>query len=173
MNAKNILAAAALAVTCVAPSLAHADVVEHLTMNFTSGATFSGNVTMADDFSHYTAVTGTLSGGGYGTDSFGWIWNSYNFSSGPQNYSDFLMDNSGGNWIQLAINYSNPQHLTFTTGVSYGATDNYIDYRDAMVSGSIRNLSAVPEADSFAMLLLGLGVVGAFARKSRARVARA
>ncbi len=173
MNAKNILAATALAAACVAPTLARADVVEHVNMNFLSGATFAGDVTMADDFSHYVSVTGTLSGGGYGTDSFGWIWSTPNFSSGVDNYSNWLMATSGAHFIQLAINYSDPEQLTFTHGVSYQGDDNYINYSDAMVSGTIRNLSAVPEADSVAMLLLGLGLVGAFARKSRARTARA
>jgi hypothetical protein len=167
MNTPRILSAAALVAACFAPTLASASVVEHVTMNFASGATFSGDVTFADDLSSYTGVDGTLSGGSYGTESINWIWSTNNFSSGTDNFSNWLM--GSGHYIQLAYNYSNPAQLTFTSGISYSGTDNYINYSDAFVSGTIGNPSAVPEASNLAMLLAGLGAMGLAARRQRAR----
>lgn len=173
MHAKTILAAATLAVACALPSIARADHVEQVDMSFASGATFSGVVTIADDFSQFTGVNGTLTGGGYGTDAINWIWDDINYSTGSNNLSNFLMDGTGtpgvgGSYawfVQLAVNYSNPSNLTFTHGASYGGTDNYVEYSDAFVSGTI---SAVPETSNAALVLLGLGMVGALGRKARA-----
>ena len=170
MTMKTAFATAALAAVCVLPALARADVVEHVTMDFSSGATFSGDVTMANDFSHYVSVTGTLSGGNYGNESFGYIWDTYNWSSGANNYSEWLMSSDSNFYIQLAINYANPNQLAFTTGVSYQGDDNFINYSDSMVSGSI---SAVPESGNLAMMMLGLGVIGALGRKARASAKQA
>jgi hypothetical protein len=156
---------------------AQASVVQSVNMTFQSGATFSGQVTFANDFSIVEAVTGTLNGYQFGTngylgsgsDSINWVWsNGANFSSGADNYSTFLMDGPGSgysnsgiysNWIQFAYNYSGAPNLTFTSGVSYGAYDNYVDYQDPLVSGSI---GAVPEPGSLTLLGLGFTSMGAF-----------
>lgn len=171
-HAKSLIAAATVAAACITPTLARASVITDVDMTFASGATFEGTVTFTNDFSKATAVTGTLSGGGYGTDSINWVWDTSNYSSGANNYSNFLMDgsppNAYGHWVQLAINYADPAHLAFTTGLSYGGTDNWVNYSDSFVSGTI---SAVPEADSWAMLMLGVAGLAAVARKRRARSA--
>ena len=177
MHAKTVLAAATLAVACALPSIARADLAEQVDMSFASGATFSGVVTIADDFSHFTGVNGTLSGGGYGTDAINWVWDYTNYSTGSNNLSNFLMDGDGtpgadaantghyAYFVQLAVNGADPSHLSFTSGASYGGTDNDVEYSDAFVSGTI---SAVPETSNATLLLLGLGVVSAMTRKARA-----
>jgi hypothetical protein len=141
---------------------AHADVILRVDMAFESGATFSGQVTFLGDFSRYIAVTGTLYGYQYGltghtgpddSDSISWVWPG-NYSIGPQNFSSWLMDGTNDdpdhphyfNFIELAYNYSNAPTLVFTSNASYidslsGFFDNYVDYRDPMISGSF---SAVP-----------------------------
>jgi hypothetical protein len=179
MKNKVFLSIAAVTAACLSPTFASANVVESIDMQFQSGATFVGDVTFTDNFSAATAVSGTLSGAGYGTDSINWVWsNGTNYSTGANNYSDFLMDGPGSgyvstgsynNWIQLSINYADPNQLVFASGVSYGSFDNFVDYVDPMVSGSINGVSAVPEAGTWAMLMLGLGAVGFALRKTRVK----
>jgi hypothetical protein len=168
---KAIIGGAALLASSVICSAASASVVEAVNMTFQSGATFSGDVTFANDFSSYNAVTGTLSGGPYGTDSINWVWDAQNYSTGSNNFSNFLMDGSGANevgtwsnFIQFAYNYSGAPTLSFTSGVSYGSFDNYVNYNDPLVSGSI---SAVPEASTWAMMILGFAGVGFMAYRRK------
>ena len=174
MNMKAIIGGAALLASSVICSAASASVVEAVNMTFQSGATFSGDVTFANDFSSYNAVTGTLSGGPYGTDSINWVWDANNYSTGPNNFSNFLMDGSGanevGSWsnfIQFAYNYSGAPTLSFTSGVSYGSFDNYVNYNDPLVSGSISSISAVPEPSTWAMMILGFAGIGFMAYRRR------
>jgi len=168
---KKQLTALALAMASLAPVLANAGVVENVDMTFQSGATFVGSVTFADDFSAATNVSGTLSGGSYGSEAIDWVWApSANFSSGTDNYSNFLMSGSPQGWanfIQIAVNYSDPAQLVFTSGKSYDGTDNYIDYSDRMVSGSIS--SAVPETSSALMTAFGAAALFMFTRRKNRR----
>ncbi len=172
MKLMNILAGTAFAVLGV--TSANATILLHIDETFASGATVVGTVTAANDYSSFTAVDATLSGGSYGSDHLGWIWDpSTNFdTNGGKVYGNFLMDGSqGGGYTYfdtISINYSNPSHPVFdTTGSvlsAYGG--NNINYVDPMVHGSI---SAVPELSTWAMMLAGfagLGFVGY--RRSRA-----
>jgi len=161
-------AAAALALAAVP---VRATVLENVTMNFASGATFSGEVGFADDFSAIIGVDGLLSGGGYGSDPIGWVWDANNYSSGDGNLSNFLLDapaGSSSHAIQLAVNASDPTRLQFTTGASFAGDDNMIDYSDAMVSGTITAVSSVPEAPAAALFTAGLGALALLARRRRA-----
>ena len=84
------LAIVALAVAglAAAPS-AKADPTETLNMTFLSGATFSGTVTFAPDYSYPEAVNGTLYGYQYGTegyvsgdsDAIDWVYDEYNYAT--------------------------------------------------------------------------------------------
>lgn len=162
----------AIASSLVLVGAAHADVNANVNMTFASGGTFSGVVTFADDYSSYHAVTGTLVGGTNSYNSvMSWVWNpTSNFSTGANNFSNWLMDGTQGGgftkYIQFAYNYTNAPVLAFTSGVSYGGKDNYINYSDAMVSGSI---AAVPEPETYALMLAGLGLMGAVARRRSAK----
>ena len=174
---KRLLISAALAAT-FATTTANAAIIVPLVMNFQSGANFTGSVTLANDYSYALDVTGLLSGGPYGSVPITWVWNNgSNYSSGANNYSTFLMDgpSPGGyvsapynNFIQLAYNYSAAPTLSFTSGVSLGGFDNYITYTDPLVSGRI---GAVPEPQSWMMLIAGFGLVGAAARRRTAALA--
>jgi hypothetical protein len=174
MKIRSTLLGAALAGSMLVGGAAQA-AVEEVNMTFQSGATFSGEVTFASDYSYVTAVSGTLTGYQYGTtgyvgsgsDSINWVWgNGANFSSGAGNYSTFLMDGPGSgyvstggysNWIQLSYNYSAAPVLTFTSSASYGGTDNFVDYNDPLAHGSI---SGVPETSTWVMMLAGFAVLG-------------
>jgi hypothetical protein len=158
---KGAIAAAALAVTLV-PVHASAGVVETVTMDFASGATFIGEVTFTDDFSSYYAVSGILSGGPYGSDAITAVWApGYNYSTGTGNFSNWLVDgtppDSYSVWIQFAYNYSVATGLTFTSGASFEGFDNAINYADPMIHGSI---SAAPEPATWAMMGLGFASLG-------------
>jgi hypothetical protein len=173
MKIQRFATTAVLAAACALPGLASANVVENVTMDFQSGATFTGQVTFLDDFSQATAVSGTLNGGGYGTDPINWIWSNDSYGDASQNqFANYLMDSrpslygNYSNWIYLSVDYSNPNELAFVTG----GANNMIDYRDAMVQGTIAN--AVPEPSTWALLLVGIGAMGIGTRR-RARAAAA
>jgi hypothetical protein len=95
MNLKPLVASAILLTASFISGGANASVVEEVNMTFASGATFSGDVTFANDFSSYTAVTGTLSGGPYGVDSINWVWDTQNWSTGAS-------ISATGLWMDLA-----------------------------------------------------------------------
>lgn len=188
MRIRSVLVAAVLMSGTFISLDAKAAVVQSVDMTFQSGATFSGNVTFANDFSFVLDVTGILTGyqfsstgyQGSGSDSINWVWlNGSNFSTGAGNYSTFLMDGAGSgynstgsysHWIQFAYNYSGAPNLTFTSGVSIGGTDNFVDYVDPMVSGSI---GAVPEPSTWAMMVLGFAGVGFMTYRRRRSAALA
>jgi PEP-CTERM motif len=180
MKLKSIITGATLIAVSFISAGANAVVVDVVNMTFQSGATFSGDVSFANNYSSVTGVTGILTGYQYGNynyqgsgfDSINWVLSiGNNFSTGANNYSTFLMDGSTGgafsNFIQFAYNYAAAPTLIFTSGVSLGgsnvATDNYINYVDPMVSGTISpfgTISSVPEPQTYAMLLAGLGLIG-------------
>ncbi len=176
---KKQLTAVAFAMACAASTLAHASKLEQVDMTFGSGATFSGIVTFADDFSVATDVAGTLSGSVYGAESVSWLYDggSGNLSTGDANYSVFLMTGTPVDGyidsIQLAVNYNDPHQLTFTTGQSILGTDNFIDYTDPMTSGTITEIiqpvTQVPELTTTRMLSCGLLVLAAAALRKRRR----
>jgi hypothetical protein len=175
---KAVLMVSAVAATMSMP-VAAAEVL-NVTMEFASGAAFTGSVTFADDFSSYSAVDGELVGyqngvyTGIGSTPINWVWDSSNRSTGQNNFSNWLMgpgpQSYYDTYIQLAYNYADPANLTFTSGVSEGGTDNFINYRDAFVSGSFSSVeAAVPEPATWAMMLIGFGFVGGAMRSRRHR----
>lgn len=154
---------------------AFAAVDKNVQLNFASGAQFSGVVTFADSFASVLAVNGVLAGYqasshsylGTGSTAISWLWNSgSNVASAANTFGTFLMDSgsvygSYSNWISFTYDYSNPANLTLSSN-TYG---NKVNYDDNLVSGSIGSISPVPEVETYAMLLAGLGLIGGIARR--------
>jgi hypothetical protein len=181
---KSLMIGAAAALALIAPNIpvsARASVVESVNMTFQSGATFSGLVTFADDFSSISAVAGTLFGysstfGAYyqpGTSTnISWLFNhGTNQSSTPGIFSQYLMDGEDkgsnswfSNYLYFEYDYSNPSALGVTSNTYVYNTSNSPTNHDVLVSASI---SAVPEPSTWAMLVLGFGGVGLLAYRRR------
>ena len=157
--------------------IANASVVKAVNLNFASGATFSGSVTFANDFSSYSAVSGILRGysltSSYynptATDSINWVWDTTNYATGSKAFSNFLMDGSRNrsynHWITFGYNYNANGITMFRGGYNYGSRNN-VDYSDRFTTGTV---SSVPEPAL--LTLFGLGLVGvAFIRRSSSKV---
>ena len=183
LNRMKVFAIVVLAVAGIAaaPS-AKADSEESLRMTFQSGATFSGVVTFAPDYSYVEAVSGTLTDyqlgtfgyAGSGSDIIDGVYEEgTNFSSTSDVFSTFLMDGTYLNYVDFTYNYTGAPTLTLDNipadGV-IGYPNNGVDddsAADAMASGS---LSATPEPGTLLLLGSGLaGLVGAVRRKVRSR----
>ena len=172
------LAVVALAVIgLAAASSAKADPMETLNMTFLSGATFSGTVTFAPDYSSVEAVTGILTGYqlntygylGTGSDTISWVWDASKNDAGVpgdisgnwlmDGYNDgsYVWDGSWFNFIGFSYDYTNAPNLILSDSPALGSgtTGNGINYSDPLVSGSI---TPIPEPSSF--WLLGSGLVG-------------
>jgi len=176
MKAHQIFASAASFVLLGFGSPVGAAVTLPINMNFQSGATFSGDVTFADDYSQVLGVAGVLHGYTYGgdydgvsDDAISWVWTpGVNYSGTPSTFSTFLMDGPpdsdfgpGGytHWVSFSYDYSAAPGLTFTD-VGLG---NNVDYGDHLVAA----VSAVPEPATWVMMILGFGAIGVGLRAAR------
>lgn len=137
---------------------------------FASGATFNGSLTFSDNFDTLLGVSGTLAGGGYGTDQFTWtllLGTSQNatavdWDGNPNTYEDWLMGGSpasfshsiGISW-QFPVTGSSPVFvLSPMADVTYAG----IDGADVASAYSFQSASA-PEGNSCAMLLIGAAML--------------
>lgn len=167
---KNKILAATL-MAFFAASSADASIFQ-VTAQYQSGATFSGTVWFDDGAGIATDVVGTLTGyqegqtvySGTGSTFINWIWaGGSDYASGPA-YGTFLM--SGAEPAYAAF-------LPFTflppaAGGPVFSNDGYgnsVGYNDILVSGSI---TAIPEPATWAMMVVGFGMIGLGSRRTRA-----
>lgn len=161
MNFKKLLISLA---TIGAMSVAHAQHIQRVTETFVSGAVFDGLVTFTSNYDNVVAVDGYLTGGGYGSQHISWIWGDLNLSTVPNQTTNFLMDGTDKTnyfyFITFTWDYSAAPKLVFS---SLGE-GNAVRYSDLATGGTI---TAVPEPETYAMMLAGLGMLGFAARRKR------
>ena len=165
---KFTIMATAIAAACFTAAPAFADVLEtyDLTATSVNGATINGVLTFdatTDSFvasSTYATVTGEPEKAA--------VWNkTYNIinNSAVQGTGDYLVlqNSDQGAGLYLQFNTDSQGGLTsLTTNSSIG----YYQLHDHVVSSSI--VSAVPEPETYALLLAGLGLVGAVVKRRKA-----
>jgi hypothetical protein len=165
------LAIVAFAVALVsAVPLAKADQVDDVNLVFASGATFTGQVDFADDYSSITGVNGTLTDyedgisgfTGTGSDSINWVWGLCGNCSGlgGDEFGNLLMDGTPfgngfgdySNFVAFTYDYSNAPTLLLVDAGNIGVD---VDFQDFLVSGSV-----TPTPEPGTMLLFSSGLAG-------------
>lgn len=95
------------------------------------------------------------------------------FRDGIQQYSTIVSGLTFVDSVLVSFGWSNIDRVTFTsvaTGSAGMAVDNQSTYNRAFVMDNL-SVSAVPEPETYAMLLAGLGLMGAVARRRKNRAA--
>jgi hypothetical protein len=165
---------------------AQADVVHNLTMNFQSGAQFTGTVTFKNDYSSLLDASGSVTSGFYPGFTVGWTWyqgagpiDSQNEDALPNTLEDYLMqgpdiDHSDFNQIGISwflpVNAGLPQLAI--TGATFRASRSINASQDVITSfsfgqGTVLPNNSVPEPGSVA--LVGLAALAGLAGLARGR----
>ena len=164
----------------VAAGTASAEVQIHLTERYASGAVFDGILTFTDGLAGLSGVAGTLTGSQYGSISMNYTWNVYgnggpagiNHDNNSTTFEDWLMPYQSGSpfpiigisWVPAA----NPE-LILAFGTPYYTGISGANFSDALMSYTSRTVTPVPEPETYAMMLCGLGLLGFMARRRQKR----
>ncbi|MGH9563143.1 MAG: PEP-CTERM sorting domain-containing protein [Terracidiphilus sp.] len=168
---------------------AKADSSYSVDMDFSSGGSFQGTISLSSNYQVIDSVSGTLYGyspdtygyvGGAATDPISWIYNvGTNDATGANAGGNYLMDtgscnNGYCNWVDFTYDYTNAPDITFDLSAELGdpgyppdGTD-YTTSAETFVSGSITPLnSPVPEPSPLSLLSLAAAAlgIGSFARR--------
>lgn len=170
---KKLLCVVAATAALLQAGAAKANIIVHLEETFASGANFSGNLTFSNGYDYLIGVTGTLTGSAYGSEAITWTYLAgvglggagLDADDNPATHEDWLINGTPWSWNRLiglswypstngplVLNLNAPIH---NAGVS--DTDRAVSY----------TVSAVPEPATYAMLLAGLSLTGALARRRR------
>jgi len=175
---KALVIALMTAAVLVLIPFAKADNYKLVNLTYQSGATFSGTIAFADDFSSITGVNGVLTGyqdgttgyTGSGSDSITWAYQPGLFAA-PGIYGTFLFDGTPSvdysNMIFFLYDYSNAPTLVLRpdAGMLFGFV-NMGDTMDPLLDGSI-----TPTPEPGTLLLFGSGLI-ALAAMARWKTAR-
>jgi hypothetical protein len=180
---KRLLAIAAAALLLqVSTASANTDVTLH--EDFASGAVFNGTLTFSNNYDTLLGATGLLTGGTYGTENINWTWwngngwpaTAIDYDGIPNTYEDWLMNGAPpDNWsTYIGISWYFPvgsQGLTLALSPAasiYNAGINGSPDDSTVGDPAVRyQVGAIPEPESYAMLLAGLGLLGFAARRRK------
>jgi hypothetical protein len=179
MNTRiSLVSSALLSLTAFAATAANAAELESVSLQFESGASFAGIVTLSDDYTSVLGVSGTLTGysyqaftyvGGATSDPIDWVLNpGINYSVTPNTFETFLLDGPPGDYTginnQLILTYDYTAAPTLV--LSDADLGNNANYTDAAVAGSI---SPVPLPGAIVSFGTALGILGVLAATGRTR----
>lgn len=170
-----------IAVIGLGSTSARAARLESLSLDFQSGASFSGTVTFTDDYTAVTGIDGTLTGytatdfsyvGGSATDHISWVLNpgyNYNYSSTPHVFATYLFDGTAGDFMSVnnVMSFAYDYSAAPTLVLANVGDGNSVNYGDLAVSGS---LSPVPLPGAWPMFAAALAGTAALAGRRRSRV---
>jgi hypothetical protein len=187
-----------VAVSIAAAASARADQIATVDMTFQSGATFTGTVDFANDYSSVTGVNGVLTGyvlgpNGYqgtGSDVIDWVYYDdslalppgYNFASGngPYVFGTYLVDGSSAsdtsayNFIAFTYDYSAAPVLTFAsipqTFTGLGNGNDVEDQDDDYSDPMVSGVIYTPEPSSVMLLGMGLLLLGLVGLRRKIRI---
>ncbi len=149
---------------------AHATRLETLSLAFESGATFSGTVAFANDYTSVTGIDGILTGytatdfsyvGGDATDHISWVLNpgyNYNYSSTPNVFATYLFDGTPGDFFSVnnVLTFAYDYTAAPTLALAAVGDGNSVNYTDVAVSGSLSPVPLPGALPLFATVLLGI-----------------
>ena len=157
---------------------AYADNTVHLHEDFASGATFDGDLTFSSSYDTLLDVSGILAGGSYGTSAINWAWwvgtgqpaTAIDWDGNPATFEDWMMEGSPSSWSHfIGISWFYPVggqltlNLTPDTLVYHAGVDN----SDPAVRYSVGSVGAVPEPQTYALMLAGIGALAFVARRRK------
>jgi hypothetical protein len=160
----------AVLATCALLATGTAQAAYDLT-TFTAGASSGGSVAQTADSATLTA-TSWMSKAVYNVTSFDWYFNGADYLP----YNDYAYVSLDGAQTILASiasvgNYGNSGWQTYTFGSAFTGLLEFgaINALDSVLDSSltIQNVSVVPEPETYAMLLVGLGLIGFMARRRK------
>lgn len=177
---KKLIAACSIAILGLLSLPVQANIVTTLHLDFSSGAQYDGTVTFMDDYLGLIDTDGTLSGGSYGSQHFGWTWwagtgqpNPQDYDGDAATYEDILMSGdvvgSFVNFISFSWVHGNVGDVpVLNLDPLSNPSNNYWksvfgEGRDTIVSGTFGN--TVPEPGSLALLGLAIACIGLTKRK--------
>ncbi len=145
---------AALTATALVAGVAHADVVDNVSLMYQSGATLNGTLVLSNDFSSVVSLDGRLSGydpyllGFQGTGFTDVISGAFpvNLGTDPGTFFTLVFDGTYNNFIDFGYSFD-------STGITLSPITNDVNFFDPVVSASV---TSVPEPTTSALLALGL-----------------
>lgn len=180
---KTHLSRVVVAVSLLITGNSSAIIIEDVTLNFESGATWTGTISFYDGYEGMFDTDGLLSGGTYNFNhATTWTWWEGTGQQNPQDnnidgyYNDWLMDGTEGGGYSIYIGLSwDAAASTLSGGINFVDVedvyyDGIIDYNDAIVGYEIDEIggASVPDGGSSAAML-GLSILGLGAARRKSK----